>query len=29
MAKLVGDVELTVGDEAAVELPVHRWHVFP
>ena len=29
MAKLVGDVELSVGDEAAVELPVHRWHVFP
>ena len=29
IAKLPGDVELSVGDQAAVELPSHRWHVFP
>ena len=29
LAKLAGDSDLTVGQEAAVELPAHRWHVFP
>jgi iron(III) transport system ATP-binding protein len=29
MAKVVGDLELSVGDQVVVELPVHRWHVFP
>jgi hypothetical protein len=29
MAKVVGDLDLSVGDQAVVELPVHRWHVFP
>jgi iron(III) transport system ATP-binding protein len=29
LAKLAGDTDLTVGQEAAVDLPVHRWHVFP
>jgi iron(III) transport system ATP-binding protein len=29
LAKLAGDTELTVGQNAAVELPAHRWHVFP
>ena len=29
LAKLAGDSELVVGHEAAIELPAHRWHVFP
>ena len=29
LAKLAGDTPLTVGQNAAVELPAHRWHVFP
>jgi ABC-type sugar transport system ATPase subunit len=29
LAKLAGDSELAVGQPAAVELPSHRWHVFP
>ncbi len=29
LAKLPGDMDLAVGQSAAVELPVHRWHVFP
>jgi iron(III) transport system ATP-binding protein len=29
MAKLTGETQLAVGDRAAVELPVDRWHVFP
>jgi ABC-type sugar transport system ATPase subunit len=29
LAKLAGDTALTVGQNAAVELPAHRWHVFP
>jgi ABC-type Fe3+/spermidine/putrescine transport system ATPase subunit len=29
MAKLAGDVEFSIGDRAAVELPMHRWLVFP
>jgi iron(III) transport system ATP-binding protein len=29
LAKLAGDSDLVVGQEAAVELPPHRWHVFP
>jgi iron(III) transport system ATP-binding protein len=29
LAKLPGDSELAVGAPAAVELPAHRWHVFP
>src|SRR5918992_4919426 len=29
LAKLDGDTELSMGDSAAVELPTHRWHVFP
>jgi iron(III) transport system ATP-binding protein len=29
LAKLAGDSDLAVGQEAAVELPAHRWHVFP
>ena len=28
IAKLAGDCELSVGAQAAVELPAHRWHVF-
>ena len=29
LAKLAGDTALHVGQNAAVELPAHRWHVFP
>jgi len=29
LAKLPGDTDLKVGQNAAVELPAHRWHVFP
>jgi iron(III) transport system ATP-binding protein len=29
LAKLPGDMDWAVGQSAAVELPVHRWHVFP
>jgi len=29
IAKLAGDSELAVGQQAAVDLPSHRWHVFP
>lgn len=29
LAKLAGDTSLTVGQNAVVELPTHRWHVFP
>jgi iron(III) transport system ATP-binding protein len=29
LAKLAGDMDLTVGQNASVELPAHRWHVFP
>jgi len=29
LAKLAGDTPLNVGENAAVELPAHRWHVFP
>jgi iron(III) transport system ATP-binding protein len=29
LAKLDGDTKLSMGDPAAVELPAHRWHVFP
>ena len=29
LAKLAGDMDLTVGQNASVELPSHRWHVFP
>ena len=29
LAKLAGDTALSVGQNAAVELPAHRWHVFP
>jgi ABC-type sugar transport system ATPase subunit len=28
LAKLAGDSELAVGQQAAVELPAHRWHIF-
>lgn len=28
LAKLAGDTALTVGQNAAIELPPHRWHVF-
>jgi iron(III) transport system ATP-binding protein len=28
LAKLAGDTELTVGQQAVVELPANRWHVF-
>jgi len=28
LVKLAGDCSLAVGEEAAVELPAHRWHVF-
>lgn len=29
LAKLAGDTALSVGQTAAIELPAHRWHVFP
>ena len=29
LAKLAGDTQLNVGENAAVELPAQRWHVFP
>ena len=29
LAKLAGDSDLAVGQHAAVELPAHRWHIFP
>ncbi len=29
LAKLAGDTELAVGQDAVVDLPAHRWHVFP
>jgi len=29
IAKLAGDSELLLGSSAAVEIPAHRWHVFP
>jgi iron(III) transport system ATP-binding protein len=29
LAKLAGDSSLAIGQEAAVELPAHRWRVFP
>ena len=29
LAKLAGDTELAIGEFAGVELPAHRWHVFP
>jgi iron(III) transport system ATP-binding protein len=29
LAKLAGDTSLNVGQNAALELPAHRWHVFP
>jgi iron(III) transport system ATP-binding protein len=29
LAKLAGDSELAVGQKAMVNLPSHRWHVFP
>jgi iron(III) transport system ATP-binding protein len=29
LVKLAGDCALAVGEQAAVELPAHRWHVFP
>ena len=29
LAKLAGDMDLIVGQNACVELPAHRWHVFP
>jgi iron(III) transport system ATP-binding protein len=29
MAKLAGDAEFSIGESASVELPAHRWHVFP
>ena len=29
LAKLAGDTSLTVGQNAAVGFPAHRWHVFP
>ena len=29
LAKLAGDSELAVGQQAAVRFPAHRWHVFP
>jgi iron(III) transport system ATP-binding protein len=28
LAKLAGDTSLSVGENAAVDLPAHRWHVF-
>jgi iron(III) transport system ATP-binding protein len=29
LAKLAGDSSLAIGQEAELELPAHRWHVFP
>ena len=29
LVKLAGDSDVGVGQEAAVDLPAHRWHVFP
>ena len=29
LAKLAGDTQLNVGENAAIELPAQRWHVFP
>jgi iron(III) transport system ATP-binding protein len=29
LAKLAGDMDVTVGENACIELPAHRWHVFP
>jgi spermidine/putrescine transport system ATP-binding protein len=29
IAKLAGDCELAIGSSAMVEIPAHRWHVFP
>jgi putative spermidine/putrescine transport system ATP-binding protein len=29
ISKLAGDCDLAVGAQAVVELPSHRWHVFP
>jgi iron(III) transport system ATP-binding protein len=29
LAKLAGDTPLGIGDNAAIDLPAHRWHVFP
>jgi ABC-type sugar transport system ATPase subunit len=29
LAKLAGDCELAIGSLALVEIPPHRWHVFP
>ena len=29
MAKAAGDTDVAVGQEASVDLPTHRWHLFP
>jgi iron(III) transport system ATP-binding protein len=29
LVKLAGDTELAIGQQAIVELPSHRWHVYP
>jgi iron(III) transport system ATP-binding protein len=29
LAKLAGDSDLAVGQQAVLDLPAHRWHVFP
>ncbi len=29
LAKLAGDTDLSVGQKAVVDMPAHRWHVFP
>jgi iron(III) transport system ATP-binding protein len=29
LVKLAGDTELSIGQHAVVELPSHRWHVYP
>jgi iron(III) transport system ATP-binding protein len=29
LIKLAGDTELSIGERAIVELPSHRWHVYP
>jgi ABC-type sugar transport system ATPase subunit len=29
LVKLAGDCALGVGEETTLELPAHRWHVFP
>ena len=29
LAKLAGDTDLAVGQEAVIDLPAHRWHLFP